>query len=145
MWLEAAETWCYRIMLRISWKSKMIYENILDELRTGRELLVRIIKRKMVCFGHACTKWLWFHKDLHSRNDAGGNKKGHPRMQYTGNINKSTITYLEKHVMMTDDMTAWRIKELAQLRRITSEMITLIRNLWQADDFFIQLAALVVS
>ena len=52
--LEAAEMWCYRRMLRISWTEKRTNKSILNELQTGRELLAQIIKRKMAFFGHAC-------------------------------------------------------------------------------------------
>ena len=51
--LEAAEMWCCRRMLRISWTEKMTNKSILDELQTRRELLAQIIKRKMAFFGHA--------------------------------------------------------------------------------------------
>ena len=47
--LEAAEMWCYRRMLRISWKEKRPINSIelLHDLQTRRELLAQIIKRKM--------------------------------------------------------------------------------------------------
>ena len=52
--LEAAEMWCYRRMLRISWTEKRTNKSILDELQTRRELIAQIIKRKNAFFGHAC-------------------------------------------------------------------------------------------
>ena len=52
--LEAAEMWCYRRLLRISWMEKRTNKGILHELQTRRELLAQIIKRKMAFFGHAC-------------------------------------------------------------------------------------------
>ena len=52
--LEAAEMWCYRRMLRISWTEKRTNKSILDELQTRRELLAQIIKSKMAFFGQAC-------------------------------------------------------------------------------------------
>ena len=51
--LEAAEMWCYRRMLRLSWTEKRTNKSILDELQTRRELLVHIFKRKMLFFGDA--------------------------------------------------------------------------------------------
>ena len=50
--LEAAEMWCYRRMLRISWTQKITKKSLLDELQTRRKLLAQIIKRKMAFFGH---------------------------------------------------------------------------------------------
>ena len=52
--LEAAEMWCYRRMLRISWTEKRANKSLLDELQTRHELFAHIIKRKMAFFGHAC-------------------------------------------------------------------------------------------
>ena len=52
--LEAAEMWCYRRLLRISWTEKRTNKSILDALQTRRELLAQIIKRKIAFFGHAC-------------------------------------------------------------------------------------------
>ena len=52
--LEAAEMWCYRILLRISWTEKRTNKSILDELQTRRELLAQIIKGKIAFFGHSC-------------------------------------------------------------------------------------------
>ena len=52
--LEAAEMWCYRRMLRISWTEKRTKKSILNELQTRRELLAQIIKRK------------WLSLDMHA-------------------------------------------------------------------------------
>ena len=52
--LEAAEMWCYRILLRITWTEKSTNKSISDELQTRPELLAQIIKRKMDFFGHSC-------------------------------------------------------------------------------------------
>ena len=41
--LEAAEVWCYRRMLRISWMEKWTTKSLLDELQTRRKLLAQII------------------------------------------------------------------------------------------------------
>ena len=48
--LEAAEMWCYRKLLRISWTDIRTNKSILDELQTRRELLAQIIKRKCLSF-----------------------------------------------------------------------------------------------
>ena len=79
--LEAAQMWCYRRLLRISWTEKRTSKSILDELQTRSELLAQIIKRKMAFFGHAYrnNKWNLTSKDMHSRNDAGEKKKGAPQ------------------------------------------------------------------
>ena len=40
-------------MYRITWKDKKTNISILQELKTKRELIFTIIKRKMTYFGHA--------------------------------------------------------------------------------------------
>ena len=40
--LEAAEMWCYRRLLRISWTEKKTNKSILDEIQTRRELHVQM-------------------------------------------------------------------------------------------------------
>ena len=45
--LEAAEMWCYRRMLQISWTEKRTNKSILDELQTRRKLCAQIIKKKV--------------------------------------------------------------------------------------------------
>ena len=54
-----------------------------------------------------------FSKDMHSQNDAGGKKKGFPRMQYIDNIKKWTRASLEENVRLTEDRTAWRERSCA--------------------------------
>ena len=53
--LEAAEMWCYRRLLRISWTEKRTNKSIVDERQTRRELLAQIIKSK------------WLSLDIHAK------------------------------------------------------------------------------
>ena len=53
--LEAAEMWCYRRMLRISWTEKRTNKSILDELQTiGANSLPKLSKEK------------WLSLDMHA-------------------------------------------------------------------------------
>ena len=50
---------------------------------------------------------------MHSRNDAGGKKKGRLRMQYIDNIKKWTRASLEENVSVKKDRTPWRERSCA--------------------------------
>lgn len=50
--IQAAEMFCQRRLLNVSWKDKRRNVNILNELKTERKLFGAIVKRKMTYFGH---------------------------------------------------------------------------------------------
>ena len=50
--LEAFEMWCYRRILRISWKDRVTNPSVLQRLHKDRELLSVIKRRKLEYFGH---------------------------------------------------------------------------------------------
>ena len=114
--LEAAEMWCYRRMLRISWTEKRTNKSILNELQTRRELLAQIIKRKMAFFGHACrNNKCNLVKTCVLGMMSGKRRRGRPRMQYIDNIKKWTraSVKLEENVRRTEDRTEWRERSCA--------------------------------
>ena len=112
--LEAAEMWCYRRMLRISWTEKRTNKSILNELQTRRELLAQIIKRKMAFFGHACrNNKCNLVKTCILGMMSGKRRRGRPRMQYIDNIKKWTRASLEENVRLSEDRSAWRERSCA--------------------------------
>ena len=58
---------------------------------------------------------------MHSRNGAGGKKKGCPRIQYIDIIKKWTKASLRENVRQTEDHG---VNEVVQLERLTSELTT---------------------
>ena len=93
--LEAAEMWCYRRLLRITWTEKRTNKSILDELQTIRELLAQIIKRKMVLIGHACRN----NNCNIVKTCILGMMPGKRRVQYIDSIKKWTRASLEENVI----------------------------------------------
>jgi len=51
--IMGAEMWFYRRMLRISWTERTTNKCILNELNIRKELLGRIVKRKLAFLGHS--------------------------------------------------------------------------------------------
>ena len=43
--IQAAEMWCYRRLLNLSWKDKRTNKSILNELNIERELFGQVVKR----------------------------------------------------------------------------------------------------
>ena len=112
--LEAAEMWCYRRMLRISWTEKRTNKSILDELQTRREFLAQIIKRKVAFFGHACrNNKCNLEQTCILGMMPGKSRRGLARMQYIDNIKKWITASLEENVRVTDDRTAWHERSCA--------------------------------
>ena len=109
--LEAAEMWCYRSMLRISWMEKRTNKSILDELQTSREL-AQIIKRKMAFFWHACRNNKCNLVKTCLLGMMSGKRRS-LRMQYIDNIKKWTRASLEENIRVTEDRTTWHNKSCA--------------------------------
>ena len=51
-WIDAAEMWIYRRMLRISWRKRRTNDSVLEELGLSCELLNKIKERKLTFMGH---------------------------------------------------------------------------------------------
>jgi hypothetical protein len=102
--IEAAEMWFYRRMLRISWKEKRTNQSIMEELGIGRELLGRVVKRKLTYFGHICRKQGEdLVKTVIQGKMQGKRGQGRPRISYEDNIKKWTGKPMEVVIRATED------------------------------------------
>ena len=65
------------------------------------------LARKMTFFRQACrnNRRHLVKTCMHSRNDAGKLRRGHPRIQYVDNIKKWTRASLEENIRVTGDRT----------------------------------------
>jgi len=50
--IEALEMWCWRKMLRVSWRERTTNKSILEELDVERELMAKVVKLKIQYFSH---------------------------------------------------------------------------------------------
>ena len=85
--IESAEMWLYRRLLRVKWDEKRTNASILKELKTKRELVSTVMKRKLSFFGHTirnnkCT----LMKDVMQGRLEAGRKQGRPRTHYIQNV-----------------------------------------------------------
>ena len=96
--LEAAEIWCYRIMLRINCSEKRTNKSILGQLQTKRALqLPKLSLEKWLSLDRHAEQYVQTCKDMHYRNETGEKKMGRPSMQYLDNINRPKWTIGRKH------------------------------------------------
>ena len=50
--IKAAEMWCYRRLLNITFKERRTNVSVLEQLNTNRQLYGIVVKRKLNYFGH---------------------------------------------------------------------------------------------
>ena len=55
--IDAMEMWCLRRIGNIKWRDRVTNESVLQKLKTKRQPLYSIQKRKIKYFGHVKRKW----------------------------------------------------------------------------------------
>ena len=85
--LEAAEMWCYRRLLRVTWKDKRTNDSVLTELSVEKQILKEINGRRLRYLGHASrnTKTDLMKTVLQGKTE-GKRKSGRPPTSYMINI-----------------------------------------------------------
>ena len=107
--IQAAEMWCYRRLLRVSWMEKRTNDSILVELRVQRQLLARIKIRKLTYFGHTCRpSGCELVRDVMSCVVDGKKKRGRPKISFAGNIVSWTGMSLLENCQLASDRDAWQ-------------------------------------
>jgi hypothetical protein len=107
--IMAAEMWFYRRMLRISWTERRTNKGILNELNVRKELLGRIVKRKLSFFGHSMRQ----HgnelvKECITGTIPGKRRRGRPGMQYVDNVKKWSGRSLISNIRSAEDRAGWK-------------------------------------
>ena len=107
--INAAEMWCYRRLLRISWIEKRSNKSILEQLNTNTELLNTIKSRKLKYFGHAirhqnCN----IMKNVAQGTIEGNRRRGRPTISYMNNITKWTQLSPKEVFCVCEDRDKWR-------------------------------------
>ena len=89
--IQAAEMWCYRRLLNVTYKDRRTNVSILKDLNTNRQLYGIVVKRKMSYFGHMSRKKnLNLTKTIVQGKPEGKRGKGRPRTAYVDNIKQWT-------------------------------------------------------
>ena len=107
--LEAAEMWCYRRLLRVSWKDKRTNDSILTELSVQKQILKEINGRKLRYVGHASrnTKTDLMKTVLQGKTEAKRNS-GRPPTSYMNNIKDVCGLNINEIAQKSENREDWR-------------------------------------
>eukprot|EP00117_Sycon_ciliatum_P017917 scpid39254/ scgid16723/ Retrovirus-related Pol polyprotein LINE-1; Long interspersed element-1; Reverse transcriptase; Endonuclease len=107
--IQAAEMWCYRRLLRVSWMEKRTNDSILVELGVQRQLLARVKIRKLTYFGHTCRpSGCELVRDVMFGVVDGKRKRGRPKISFADNIVSWTGMSLHENCQLASDRDAWQ-------------------------------------
>lgn len=107
--IEAAEMWFYRRLLRVKWTERRTNISVLEELKTQKEMLTMINKRKLKYVGHACR-----HKNTQLMSSIlqgkiqSRRKQGRPTTSYIGNMTNGLGLQLQQIAKDSQDRDKWR-------------------------------------
>ena len=107
--IQAADMFCQRRLLNVSWKDKRRNVDILNELQTERELFGAVVKRKVTYFGHmARNKNCSLTKEIIQGKIEAKRKKGRPRMSYMDNLRSWTGMTTNAAFHAAQNREVWR-------------------------------------
>ena len=85
--IQAAEMWCHRRLLNVTYKDRKTNESVLEDLGTERELFGQVVKKKTNLFWTTeQKKQPKFDQDLVQGKQEGKRGKCRPRMAYMDNV-----------------------------------------------------------
>ena len=87
--IEVFEMWCLRQMRNIKWKDRVTNEKVLEKLKTSRQLLKNIQKRKLRYFGHIKRKNNLLTTSMEGKVE-GRRPRGRPRNNWVGDVKEWT-------------------------------------------------------
>ena len=106
--LAAFEAWCYRRMLRISWREMMTNEQVFNRVGEGRCFLKWIKQRRAQLMGHIIRHDSMLKRIIEGVVE-GKNLRGRPRLEYMKQLLRDMrcASYHELK-RKADDRGAWR-------------------------------------
>ena len=105
--IAAFEMWCYRRILRISWKEKKTNDEVLQMLGMTRCLLKIIMTRQLRYFGHIVRHNSMQHDILDGRIP-GRRARGRQRLKWSDNFRRVTGFNQEQLRREAQDREGWR-------------------------------------
>ena len=87
--IDAFEVWCWRRLLRIPWPARRFNQSILKEISPGCSLEGRMLKLKLLYFGHLMRTADSFEKTLMLGKIEGRRKRGRQRRRWFDDITDS--------------------------------------------------------
>ena len=107
--IEAFEMWCYRRLLRVSYREHRTNEWILQKLGTERQLLKQVKKRKLRFFGHIKRHPGSLEEIIMEGQVDGKRSAGRPRITWEDNIKTwSGMRSITIAGALAQDRSRWR-------------------------------------
>lgn len=105
--IQAFENWCWRRMLRISWKEKKTNESIQKRLEITTFLLDKMAKQKLTYFGHVM-RAMGMEKIVMLGVMEGKRGKGRPKKRWLDDIKEWTDMEMDQLRYAVRDRGRWR-------------------------------------
>lgn len=83
--IEAFEAWCYRRMLRISWRERTTNDEVFRRVGEGRSLMKQLKQRRAKFLGHLLRRDSLAKRVIEGQIE-GRNRRGRPRLEYIKQI-----------------------------------------------------------
>ena len=106
--IDSFELWCWRRLLRIPWNAKMTNQSVIDIIKPECSLESRILKQKLMYFGHIMRNDTLLEKTIMLGKMEGRRRRGKQRMRWIEGVEVATQMHLDKLRMTTRNRTTWR-------------------------------------
>ncbi len=105
--VDAFEMWCYRGLLKVSWKDERTNNWVLEKI--GSDLILRrsIDSRKLHYFGHISRKDSSIGKLILEGAVEGSRGRGHPSTSWTDDIRRNAGFSLTAVTRLASSRTEW--------------------------------------
>lgn len=112
--VDAFEMWCYRRMLRISWKDKVTNVEVLRRVNTCLHFMMDMKKRKMKYAGHVLRGSSGMsHLQIMEGRIEGKNKRGAPRRKWIKDVYE-WVDWKEENINRGKEGTYGMVKRVAE-------------------------------